>query len=193
MLGYVVNLVSYVYDSVLKTEKEELFYGLRELYCSTKSIFNILDQFSLSYLFDSRIPKNEKLTEKEKITEFLSSIKSNIELIEFFILDLASNLSNVEINYEMVSHKSNICLIYETSYQKKPLFTVDTKRNIIIVRKIKFVRSKLCFEEKTIQFNSLQDVVTFSNNLKKDLNTLKEYRLKMKQFMLERYKLEDLF
>ncbi|MFL1707460.1 hypothetical protein ACHJH3_10785 [Campylobacter sp. MOP7] len=88
MLGYVVNLVSYVYDSVLKTEKEELFYGLRELYCSTKSIFNILDQFSLSYLFDSRIPKNEKLTEKEKITEFLSSIKSNIELIEFFILDL---------------------------------------------------------------------------------------------------------
>ena len=116
-----------------------------------------------------------------------------MELIDFFILDLASNLSNVEINYEMVAHKYNICLIYETSYWKKPLFTVDTKRNIIIVRKIKFVRSKMCFDEQTIQFNSLQDIVIFSNKLKKDLNTLKEYRLKMKQFMLERYKLEDLF
>lgn len=193
MLEYVVKLVSYVYDAVLKSKKEELCYGVQELYSSTKSIFDILDQFSSLYRLVINILNNNNLTEKEKIIQFLSLLKLNIELIEFFVLNLASNLSNVEINYEMVAHSSNICLIYENSYQKNRLFKVDKKRNTIIIRKILFIKNKIYFDEKAIQFNDLKDIITFSDRLKKDLNILKEYRLKMKLVMLERYELEDLF
>ena len=193
MLEYVVKLVSYVYDSVFKSKKEELYYGSQELYCSTKSIFDILDQLSSLYRLVINTLNDNNITEKEKIIQFLSLLKLNIELIEFFVLNLASNLSNVEINYEMVAHNSNICLMYENSYQKNRLFKVDKKRNIIIIRKILFVKSKIYFDEKVIQFNDLKDIAIFLDRLKKDLNILKKYRLKMKLVMLERYKLEDLF
>ena len=193
MLEYVVKLVSYVYDAVLKSKKEKLYYGVQELYCSTKSIFDILDQLSSLYRLVINILNDNNLTKKEKIIQFLSLLKLNIELIEFFVLNLANNLSNVEINYEMVAHSSNICLIYENSYQKNRLFKVDKKRNTIIIRKILFVKNKIYFDEKAIQFNDLKDIITFSDRLKKDLNILKEYRLKMKLVILERYELEDLF
>ena len=152
-----------------------------------------MDQLSSLYRLVINTLNDNNITEKEKIIQFLSLLKLNIELIEFFVLNLASNLSNVEINYEMVAHNSNICLMYENSYQKNRLFKVDKKRNIIIIRKILFVKSKIYFDEKVIQFNDLKDIAIFLDRLKKDLNILKKYRLKMKLVMLERYKLEDLF
>lgn len=54
MLEHIVNLVSYVYDSTIKSEQEDFNYGLKELYCSTKSIFDLIDQLQTLVFFNEK-------------------------------------------------------------------------------------------------------------------------------------------
>lgn len=123
----------------------------------------------------------------------MSGLKDDIGLCEIFVLDLARNLSLVEIDYKFIAIDSGVYLIYDDSYLKKRIFQVDKKRQCLIVRQIKFVKNRLKFDEKVIKFETLEDITIFTNKLKDDLATLKNYRLKMKDFLLKNYELKDLF
>lgn len=191
MLEHIVNLVSYVYDSTIKSEQEDFNYDLKELYCSAKSIFDLIDQLQTLVFFNEKfLPE---LNPDQQINRFLSGLKDDIGLCEIFVLDLARNLSLVEIDYKFISIDSGVCMICGDSYLKKRLFQVDKKRQCLIARKIKFVRNRLKFDERVMKFETLEDITIFTNKLKDDLATLKNYRLKMKDFLLKNYELKDLF